>query len=149
MLCQKCNLNQANTVFTQTINGKTTTGHICSDCARESGDIFNRQLRSMLADFGGMSLPFQGFMPMQSIFSKIFSPCVISSGNSECECDLDRVKRTDIQKTAEQNNPGQSTSLYTEIATLRAKLNQSIKEERFEDAAKYRDEIKALEQDNG
>lgn len=35
MLCQKCNKNEANTYYSQVINGKKTEMYLCPQCAKE------------------------------------------------------------------------------------------------------------------
>ena len=35
MLCQKCNKNEANTYYSQIINGKKTEMYLCPQCAKE------------------------------------------------------------------------------------------------------------------
>ena len=37
MLCQKCQKKEATTYYQETVNGKTTTLHLCEDCAKELG----------------------------------------------------------------------------------------------------------------
>lgn len=37
MLCERCHKNQATAVLTQTLNGRTTTEHLCAECAYKNG----------------------------------------------------------------------------------------------------------------
>lgn len=57
----------------------------------------------------------------------------------------DRTQMPEQPKTAEQS----AASILDEIAVLNAKLKEAIELENFEDAAKYRDEIKALKRKDG
>ena len=50
--------------------------------------------------------------------------------------------------TADRNNAGGKETEKSKLEQLQDKLRIAIKEERYEDAAKIRDEIKKIEKDN-
>lgn len=161
MLCQRCKKNKANTVFTQTINGKTVTEHICSDCA---GKVMN----ATAAEFGSWfdEFPFAGFMSMpRAISNKRCESCGMSFdeimeagrlGCAECYSVFASELAPTIQNIHGKSNhigkrPRKFKKALTEpkkdderIAELKEKLKQAIDEQNFEKAAEYRDEINRL-----
>ena len=58
--------------------------------------------------------------------------------------EVEGVKK-DVNKAIHQNTETSQLNNNREIETLQEKLKQAIKEERYEDAAKIRDEIKQKE----
>ena len=58
--------------------------------------------------------------------------------------EVEKVKK-DVNKAVQQNMQVAQNNKNQEIETLQEKLKQAIKEERYEDAAKIRDEIKQKE----
>lgn len=68
MKCQKCNKNEANTHYTQVINGKKTEWFMCSECAAQNEELNNFQF-GFDNDFDSFDSFFSGFLsnPYQSI----------------------------------------------------------------------------------
>lgn len=166
MLCQNCGKAQATTHIKRVVNGDTTEHHLCSQCAEELGytDMFSGFAPLSLSDFFG---DFLGDINKKAIGAKVqrcprcgnsFNDIVRDSqlGCSECyrtffdklQPSLERIhgramhngKRIAVNKT-------ESRELTKEekIEQLKAKLNEAVKEQEFEQAAKLRDEIRELE----
>lgn len=80
MKCQKCNKNEANTHYTQIINGKKKEYFLCSECANGSQEINSLKL-GFDNEFDSFNNFFSGFLS---------SPYIKSKGISESldTCDL-------------------------------------------------------------
>lgn len=66
--------------------------------------------------------------------------------NSESESAENKNGTGTISENASENKPKSKTDILDEIAVLNAKLKEAIELEEYEEAAKYRDEIKALKE---
>ena len=69
MKCQKCNKNEANTHYTQIINGKKKEYFLCSECANESEEINGLKL-GFDNEFDSFNNFFSGFLSSPYIKSK-------------------------------------------------------------------------------
>lgn len=159
MLCQRCNKNEATTIFTQNINGHTTTEHICSECAVKSGvnKIFNGF--SLL----GFDNLFDGFSKPTAIKTKQCKKCgatlydIRKNGRMGCgECyktfaqELEGTIQNIHGKAVHTGKKPNSLPIKEEsnniskLEELQNKLEAAVKEQNFEDAAKYRDQINEL-----
>ena len=158
MLCERCHKNQATAVLTQTVNGRTTTEHLCAECAYMNGitGLFNgfpfSQMMSNLEKVNGTS-------------GKRCPKCgasldeIIETGRIGCsECY--RVFRAELMPTI-QNIHGKATHVgkrpqafkkeipeKTRMEQLRDDLQTAIQQENFENAAKLRDQIRDLSAEN-
>ena len=143
MKCQKCNKNEANVQYRESVNGNTREILLCSDCAAESGllnhtsEIFQSMEREMLSTF---SFPFGRTLGRSllggSSRSVPFSPATEVGGFFE----NDPVESMNTVETA----PEKKTKKPETVDELKAKLLDAIADERYEDAAKLRDKIKEL-----
>ena len=157
MLCERCHKNQATAVLTQTLNGRTTTEHLCAECAYKNGftGLFNgfpfSQMISGLARSGsssGKDCPKCGSSLEE----------IIDSGRIGCaECY--RTFRAELAPTI-QNIHGKAAHVgkhpkafkreipeKARLEHLRDDLQTAIQEEKFEDAAALRDQIRLLSQE--
>ncbi len=166
MLCQKCQKNQATTFVKKTVNGKLTELSLCNDCAAEMGygtsffgfdNILGGLLGNIVKD------PFTKRCPKcGSSFEDISRSGKV--GCSECyEIFSDKllplIQRIHGTTVHKGKSPGRSALVIqppkneikiTEtplIEQKRLQLKNAIAEQRFEDAAKLRDEIKEMESD--
>ena len=163
MKCEKCNEREATVLYKQTVNGETTTAHLCSECAAKAqGEI------GFSAHF-----PFSG-----DLFGNLFgiSAPVKSPASKKCEgcgatfADIRRAGKVCCAKCydtfAAELEPT-IRSLYgntvhvgrapaerkaardkqNRMAQLKNELRDAIEAEKFEDAARLRDEIKNLEKE--
>ena len=158
MKCQKCNKNEANVHYSETINGETREFCLCSECAKEMGilekteGMFRNMEREMMSAFtlpfaglslGGFGLPFGGFSrkglgERRSAFAPTFPEAGEFFDTDPVE-NMTIASAPDGQKKEEKNEAGPD-----DINTLKAKLLDAIADERYEDAARLRDEIKKL-----
>ena len=137
MLCTKCGKNEATVYFSKTINGNKTEQHLCVECSKEIGiaEQFAKHqnyIRSrMLAPFGGFQLFSDASFP--NLFDSFFDYDLLTCEPKKVETQSEKESITEV-------------SPADKISTLRTKLQNAVNNERYEDAAKFRDEIKALEQ---
>ncbi len=154
MKCNNCGKKEANIKYTENINGKKQELNLCYDCAEKLGVI----------DFSN------SFAPM---FTSIFS--TVPDFLEEVRCDscgytLDDYKRTGLfgcdhcydvfedsiddilLKIHGKNRHVKNLNSYTEkedkednVESLKRKLQDLIKEEKYEEAAVIRDKIKKIE----
>ncbi len=147
MKCQKCNKNEANVQYREMINGTTREIHLCSECAKETGllkqtsDMFARMERSMMNAF---AFPFGGSRLLGgSFFDEPFAEIGGFFENDPVESmslpSYDAPEKEKKENKREKKQPEAET-----VDTLKAKLLDAIADERYEDAAKYRDKIKQL-----
>ncbi len=166
MLCQNCGKNEATTHIKQIINGDMAESHLCSECASHLGygDVFS--------DFSlGLSQFFGGFlgdvMPAlgQSNAVKRCEKCgasfedIAREGKVGCaDCYrtfYDRLLPS-IQRIHGKIKHNGKTSTATpekekvetveeKIEKLQKQMNECVAKQEFEEAAKIRDEIKALQ----
>ena len=157
MLCENCGENEANVKYTQVINGIKKQMNLCENCANGLG------INNM-----SFSMPMDLFNFMEEIFTdNIFEPQMTLSNsllknafNEEFNSTVPRTKvgRSSINKleddeldlyvknlNKERKIKKSSNENEIKIKRLKRKLEQEIKEEKFEDAAKTREEIKKLE----
>ena len=165
MLCQNCGKNEATTHIKQIINGDMAESHLCSDCASHLGytDMFSGFGLNLSELFGG----FLGDM-MPSLSSGKTQRCakcgtsfeeIVRDGRVGCEdcytTFYDRllpsiqrihgkIKHSGKVSTAPVEAPKQET-VEEKIEKLKAAMNEAVAKQEFEEAAKIRDEIKALE----
>lgn len=160
--CQRCGKHPATTYFTQTVNGKTTQLALCPACVAEldysslSGMNLGHLFGSILGD---------AFSPGPAQEQKRCSGCgcsfqeIARTGKAGCaECyttfydrllpNLERIhgKVRHEGKLSSSAAPRERTE--REIKQLKRQLAQAIEKQEFEEAAKLRDQIAALEGGN-
>lgn len=175
MLCENCGENEANVRYTQIINGVKKEMKLCDKCSKDLGiEEFDFSmpidLSSFLGDFWEDSL-LPDFTKTKEIicnecgmtyeefrntgkfgcancydsFCDRISPILknLQGANSHIgrkkQITKTELNKVDIQEDKKREN--KNSMIYT----LKEKLKQAIKEERYEDAAQIRDEIKKLE----
>lgn len=167
MYCENCGNNEANVKYTQIINGVKKQMNLCEHCANKMG-INNFSFSMPMSLFNFMEDMFEPERVIQkSFFDDVFEDefdsfaprFEIGTRNmdtSEDEMDvlLKRInKERNENKTDKLNNKTDKTknvnkqkeTLKNKKLELQKRLEQEIKEERYEDAAKTRDEIKKIE----
>lgn len=164
MKCQKCKKNQATVMYTENINGKKTKYALCENCAKEL-DIDN-----IILDEFGNSL-FKSFFKQNSILEtkqedekkckcchSTFEDIIKTErlGCSECyqefQDKLDIIfkkmhgknRHVDRKKEITEQKDEKETSKFKEINKLEEHLKELIQEEKYEEAAKIRDQIKEI-----
>ena len=176
MLCDNCNQNEATVKYTQIVNGEKKQVFLCTNCAREMGiDNFSFDMPINLSNFFGDLLgeyDDSPFIPQMIGYNEPkCSNCGMTyeefkengkMGCSECyetfseKLDplLKRLhgstkhsgRKSEISKNKE--NIKKKTNDKTEkIEELKEEIKKLVKEEKYEEAAKIRDEIKKLNGD--
>lgn len=177
MLCQQCGQKPATLHFTKIVNGQKTEFHICESCAREKGEMIPgapngfsiHNLLSGLLDFdltGGTSqLHTSGQQQVKptsircdncgltySQFSKLgrfgCDQCYKSFGE-RLDPLLKRVHGNTVHVGKIPKRSGGLMKRKRELEELRQQLQDSIRQEQFENAAKLRDRIRELEMEGG
>ena len=161
MLCQKCGQKQATTYFQQTVNGQTTTMHLCDDCAAKMG------LTASLSPFD-LGNFFSGFFQMPAVQPQLHA----QRSCDKCGATFDEIVQTGLmgcdrcyQTFAQELRPtlenlhgkvehvgkisssaGTEFKTKQEIAQLTQQMNQAVNNQENEKAASLRDQIKDQQQ---
>ena len=146
MRCDRCGKNEATFYYKSNINGKVTQVHLCHQCAEELGYTDSFRSAGMTGGLFGdfFSRPFGMLEPF---FSGLGSRML-----TECPEPVD-VRGQARESTPAQEDTGDLLPRDEQDAltrqrkrnALQTQLNLAVQEERFEEAAKLRDELKALE----
>lgn len=160
MLCEKCKKNTATTHIRSVVNGVVRELNLCAHCANEEGygDIHHNGLANVLASMFGevVDKRFPETQNRCSVCGSSFSD-IAKSGKVGCaECYttfkgelLPYLKRVHGSTTHTGKVPNSAPLIVKPkvktIDDLRAELNYLVSEERYEEAAIIRDEIKKME----
>ena len=163
MLCEKCQKREATSHYQQTINGQTTVYHVCSECAAQMG--LNQLFQGFSFNIGDVFGGLLGHLSPAAIPAKEQKIC------PECHSDLQTIIKTgkigcakcyttfrnELLPTIEQlhgkvnhqgklpKSAGEEARKRAAVTNLKKKLEEAIRVQDFESAARLRDEIKALE----
>ncbi|MBP1970835.1 protein arginine kinase activator [Virgibacillus natechei] len=174
MECQECQQRPATFHFTQVINGDKKEVHVCEECAMEKGYMTSPEegysLHNLLAGLFNFDSAIMESKQSNAYKQENELKC------SHCEMTLSQFKqlgkfgcaacydtfsgRLDpIFRRVHSGNTQhygkipkrQGGNLHTkkQLESYRTELQKLIGEENFEEAAKVRDQIRALEQENG
>jgi protein arginine kinase activator len=167
MKCNICGQKEANVKIVKVINGEQTVTHLCEDCARAKGDLNFSQsgfnLSNLLTDFFNLDITKSQFTPVNKSQVKC-SKCGLTwhdfQSHSRLGCNecyetfktqlLPLIRRVhgnvahqgQVPKTKEPHLAKEKM-----LKQLKINLQEAIVEERFEDAAEYRDNIKKIEKE--
>ena len=147
MMCERCNENEANVRFVQTINGKTTKLNLCEKCAQELNIGANFSFSNM---FSGM---FDNFSPIGDMLNMFEVPSYpktnilrIGIPNYKIFDDDGTTNIDEILGTKREDKTKKEVNQCTpELKELKVKLDECIRKEEYEEAAKLRDKIKDIE----
>ena len=152
MLCDVCKKNEASVHMVSVINGAKQETHLCNECAgkQKKGNFSINDLISGFYDF---------YTPT-SINTKSCSKCGMTFSNFKkygklgCASCYDAFRdellpmlkgiHSGVQHTGRTLDADHNKKAG-EIDGLRSKLNEAVRQENYEEAAKIRDEIKSLE----
>lgn len=178
MLCENCKQNEANVKYTQIINGVKKEMHLCEKCSKELGiNSMDFSMPITFSSFFGDFLNEynQGFMPMlEKEKTLICDKCkmtyddFLESGKFGCSnCyevfsgNIDPIlkrlhgnnryigRKAKLKPVVEKKKEEKKEKNEDKIKDLKLEIKQLIKEEKYEEAAKVRDEIKKLEKQEG
>lgn len=162
MLCPKCMQREANVFFTKIVNGKKEEIKLCEQCAKGMGLLSQNGIMVEMSDFisdfigkGFQARPLTSRLECPVCHTTIEQFARTSKfGCGECynafAPHLDSFMK-EIQGTTAHTGklPSRTkTEIFEKrrLDELKQQLTKAISEERFEDAAKLRDEIKELSQ---
>ncbi|MBQ4583035.1 MAG: UvrB/UvrC motif-containing protein [Oscillospiraceae bacterium] len=139
MKCQHCGKNEATIYYKSTVNGRTTEARVCPACAGELGydralHAMERRSRRMFRDpFSLLSDPFfDGFA--SHLLTEFPAP-----GNT-----LEEAKAEQKEEGVLSEAESRSFDLQRRRNALQHALRDAIDMENYEEAARLRDEIRAL-----
>lgn len=161
MLCEQCGQNEATVQLTHYSNGEKTKKYICPACAGKMN------LAGLLSSFSVNDL-FDGFITLPSTkpsgaYTKRCEQCGMTLGEfkdtgklgcANCYKSFETSIKPIIKKV--QGNSGhvgkapagnQKYAKRREIEKLKNELNEAVRQENYELAAKLRDNIKTLERE--
>lgn len=162
MKCQNCRINNATTHYSQYVNGETTELYLCTECASKLGvgGVF-----SGFDPFVGLFSAFSS-MPAQTSLPARAKKCgvcglylrdIVDSGRVGCAHCYETF-RAQLAPSIERlhgkaahcgKRPGKAAqkeiSKESELEQLRRQLKEAIDSQEYEQAAVYRDRIRALE----
>lgn len=157
MKCDLCGCDNASYVIKESINGITTINHYCANCVNSKAKV---------NFFEAYDMPFSHLFTHQSSLNKekelVCPNCHLSLnalkqtgrfGCSECYQAFESVlpyylnrMQSGKRHVGKRKQSDKIQHFDTEKNRLKHALEVAIKEERYEEAAKLRDEIKALKE---
>lgn len=158
MLCEKCNQNYATTIVTKTVDGETTTTHMCAECAFKAGysNIFgNFSLNHIMSEFDAKATyPQKKCSKCGATFEQLLSSGKI--GCSKCYNIFENELHPTIQKIHGKalhvgKRPHNRTKVQEPVdllEELKQRLDKAIEKQEFETAAILRDEINKMKDIN-
>lgn len=146
MRCDRCGKNEATFYYKSNINGKVTQVHLCHQCAEELGYTDSFRSAGMTGGLFGdfFSRPFGMLEPFFSgLGSRMLTefPEPVDVLGQARESTPAQEDTGDLLPKDEQD----ALTRQRKRNALQTQLNLAVQEERFEEAAKLRDELKALE----
>ncbi len=160
MLCSHCKQREANFHYKKISAGKLSEVHLCTECATELGYLGGAEpsigFEDMLSDF------FNVLKPEHTPSTIVCKTCGTTHeqfkksgfvGCSDCyelfagdvEKILSRIQPDTTHRGRISGSRGEEISKSNKLKSLKQQLNQAITDERYEDAAKIRDQIKVIE----
>lgn len=164
MMCQQCGLRPANVYWTQIANGQKTELRLCEECARERGEMefllepkFN--IHNLMAGLLGQGstlvqsptltrtrCPQCGLSYAQFVKSGLFGCAGCYEAFSAVIEPIVRRVHGNTRHVGKSPHSTGSKDLHRKLESLQAELQRAVHEERYEDAAQLRDQIRELKQ---
>ncbi|MBP2018366.1 protein arginine kinase activator [Symbiobacterium terraclitae] len=167
MLCERCGQREATVHQTMVTNGVKQESHLCVECAREIGAIPNfsfpnLSMQQLLSSFLGQTLPGTGAPKAQlkaeptcrycgMTYSQFAQAGVLGCPRCYQEMEqqllpmIKRIQGTTTHSGKVPKRTGGIARKRRDLAALRAQLQSAVQGERYEEAARLRDQIRALE----
>ena len=147
MRCDRCGKNEATFYYKSNINGKVTQIHLCPQCAEELGYTDSFRSAGMTGGLFGdfFSRPFGMLVPVFNGFgSRMLTefPEPVDVLGQARESVPAPEEHSDLLPKDEQD----ALTKQRKRNALQTQLNLAVEAERFEEAAKLRDELRALAQ---
>jgi protein arginine kinase activator len=159
MRCDVCQKNEATVYLTQIVEGKMQKVNLCEDCAKEKGvsDPTGFAMADLLLGLGATQQIEHGGQPAQKCpvcgFTQIDFKKTGRLGCSSCYdtfadglANLLKGMHKGLKHTGKM--PAKLSRRYAmadRVKSLETDLQKAVKDEKYEDAARLRDEIQKLE----
>lgn len=167
MKCENCHNNEATFFYQETVNGKTRALHLCAECAaklQNGGEpLLHFPFHSLQSDlldnlFGFTEAPVDKESKTACPDCGAVWADLLKTGKAVCprcyqtfgEALQPTLRSLHGNVTHTGRAPADRRALRERkdrLATLRSQLAEAISTENFEDAARIRDEIRALEKE--
>ena len=156
MLCTKCGKNHATTHYKSVINGQVHEEYLCPKCAENlniSSFYFPNVFSSLLGEnaniFPFIGITLRGNNDIKRSGKAGCSNCY-ETFKDEILPTLNQIHGTTKHKISEDfvKSEKPSVEIKNPIEAKKGELKKAVLEERFEDAARLRDEIKQMEGEN-
>lgn len=167
MECQNCHLRPATFHFSRTVNGQKVEYHLCSDCAKQNGEVMaatsgSFSIHELLSGLLNLEQPERGTR-RQAEYELRCPNCgltysqFVNIGKFGCaECyktfnnRLDPIFRklhggNTVHKGKIPRRMGKNINEQRKLIDLKNTLKKLVEKEQFEKAAQVRDQIRALE----
>lgn len=167
MLCENCRENEVNFKYTEVINGNKREISLCDKCAKKLGlqsldfeksfagvfeDMFDISSAGKLSNLFNMSytneLDDLFNIPYTNSLENLFNLSLFDSisEKNKINSNLTKQEKQDVLNDIEKviNKKQKNNEEINKKQKLQIELEKAIKEERYEDAAKIRDEIKNI-----
>ncbi len=168
MLCDECQKEPACVHITKIINQQKIEKHLCEQCAQKSGEMMSKSINNLfgskfsvhdfLKEMFNYTVPDNARKAQEPVCSECglsysefsrsgkfgCSACYLAFGG-QLEPLIKRMHGTAAHNGKVPKRGGIKFGIEQRIKTLRHKLEQHVSCEEYEQAAKLRDEIKALE----
>jgi protein arginine kinase activator len=162
MKCENCGKNEVSFVYQSNLNGKVEEKHLCAECAEKLGYTQKLAAQSQRMMQGFQSFFDDGFFG-GGLLENFFRPALSGGtgrffGEDLLDGFFDQMPALGAGETenAQQHQPEETELPISEteqsrfararrLNQLRLELKRAVHQERFEDAAKLRDELHALE----
>ncbi|MEW6227073.1 MAG: UvrB/UvrC motif-containing protein [Bacillota bacterium] len=167
MLCDECGKRPANVHLTKIVNGVKSESHLCDQCARDKGELdlfwepkfsFPNLLAGLLGHEPGFQAPLAipGGTQDRCRNCGLDFPDFTKTGFLGCpdcyeefrprlEPLLKRIHGSTRHTGKVPRRTGGAAGVRRELESLRAELARLVAREQYEEAAKVRDRIRALE----
>ena len=133
MKCEHCGVENATFFCKTTVNGRTSQMHLCHGCAENLG-LSRSMHQAFSRPFGRLFDPFS----LLGDFAHVSTPTLLTEFPAPDEAAAppqeELVDTIDAKKLQEERQKN----------ALQAQLRRAIDEERYEDAARLRDELRTL-----
>lgn len=156
MLCEYCKQNVATIHYTEIEDEKLTELHLCEECAKKTGigiaSLPSFSLAHLLEGFmdietkeieqcSGCGMRFKDFKK----FGKLGCSKCYSAFQIELSGLLHKIHGNISHIGKLPTSSSKETKIKQELSMLRKRLEELVREEAFEEAAKIRDKIRELE----
>ena len=152
MLCEECGKNPAEARVTTVVNGQSTTRHLCRECLRKykAGDL-QAVLAAVLASMTDQKQAPDILCPScgqtYAEFQKsgmLGCPRCYQAFRKELTALISRVQsKTQHAGRRPPVNEAEQARM-TRMEALRKRMEKAVNEENFEEAARLRDELRAM-----